>query len=63
MTTTKQAYEQGKKAKKDRRTRVTPFYEEKAVVGGRKVDITRELDAAWLAGYDNEPIPSTERCV
>jgi hypothetical protein len=55
MTTT-QAHKQGQIAKEKGRMRISPFYEEKAVVDGKRVDVTASLEAAWLAGFDGKAL-------
>lgn len=35
---------------------VTPYYNVKGKVDGKRVDITGALDWAWLRGYDGLPL-------
>ena len=49
------AYEGGKRAREKLWSRTPPYYEEKEIVDGRRVDITEDLNKLWLAGYDNQP--------
>lgn len=55
--TNKVAYEAGKDAHSKNRMRVSPFYEEREIRDGRRVDVTAERDRFWYAGYDGLPIP------
>ena len=56
MTLMDEAYEVGRMARKASRMRVSPFYNEQAMIAGKWVDITPMLDAFWLAGFDGTPI-------
>lgn len=55
--TNKGAYEAGKIAREKSLMRVTPFYEEREIRDGRKVDVTAERDRFWFAGYDGLAMP------
>jgi len=57
MTLMDSAYDIGKLAKKAQRMRVSPFWNEQAMIAGKWVDITPMLDAFWYAGFDGTPIP------
>ena len=57
MTLMDSAYDLGRLAKPAGRMRVSPFYNEQAMIAGKWVDITPMLDAFWLAGYDGIQIP------
>ena len=49
---TEAAKKAGKKAAKQGFARVSPYYEVKENVDGRRVDVTGQLTKAWLEGYD-----------
>lgn len=53
----RQAYNHGVASRENARMRITPFYNERVRIGGKRVDITIMLDLFWLAGYDGEPYP------
>ena len=55
-----QAYETGKWAKENFRTRVSPFYRERAMIRGKRIDITPLLDKFWYAGYDGENLDAIQ---
>jgi len=55
--TNKGAYALGKVAREKFRMRVSPFYEEREIRDGRRVDVTAERDRFWYAGYDGLPMP------
>jgi len=57
MTLMDEAYEIGKLAKAAHAMRVSPFYNERCIIAGKRVDVTPMLDAFFLAGYDGEVIP------
>jgi hypothetical protein len=48
------AYESGRVAAEKHRLRVSPYYREWILAGGRKVDCTEYVDKAWLEGYDKQ---------
>jgi len=51
------AYERGREAAEYRWLRASPFYSERVLIGGKRIDITPLLDAFWYAGFDGEPYP------
>jgi hypothetical protein len=51
------AYTSGQNGRKKSALRVAPYYEEKEIRDGRRVDITDVLDEFWYAGYDGLPMP------
>ncbi len=53
----RQAYEMGKEAKWALGLRVSPFYNERVLIRGQRVDITPLLDTFFFAGFDGEPYP------
>jgi len=53
----KRAYESGKVLRAKGRLRVSPFYEEREIVNGRKIDVTDQLDRYFFAGFDGQPMP------
>ena len=53
----RQAFEMGRVARECMQVRVSPFYEERVLMKGRRIDITPMLDAFFFAGYDGEPYP------
>jgi hypothetical protein len=57
MTLMDEAYEIGKLARAAQRMRVSPFYNERCIIAGKRVDVTPMLDAFFLAGYDGQVIP------
>ena len=57
ITTVREAWHAGKVAREKRLAPVSPFYQVSIVRDGRRVDITCELERAWLAGYSGEPEP------
>lgn len=61
MTLMDEAYAIGKLAPKAGRMRVSPFYQERAMIAGKWVDITPMLDAFWFAGYDGIDINAVDK--
>lgn len=59
MSLVRDAYERGKDAAHYGFQRVSPFYNDRVVIGGKRVDITPMLDTFWLAGFDGEAYPDT----
>lgn len=53
----RQAYEMGQEAKAVLGIRVSPFYEQRVLIRGRRIDITPMLDTFFFAGFDGEPYP------
>lgn len=53
----RQAYLHGVDSRENARMRVSPFYNERVLIGGKRIDITPMLDTFWLAGYDGEAYP------
>jgi hypothetical protein len=53
----RQAYNHGNLSRENARMRVSPFYEERVMIGGKRIDVTIMLDIFWLAGYDGEAYP------
>lgn len=53
----RQAYNHGALSRDNARMRVSPFYNERVLIGGKRIDITALLETFWLAGYDGEPYP------
>jgi hypothetical protein len=53
----RQAYLHGIASRENARMRVSPFYNERVLIGGKRIDITAMLDTFWLAGYDGETYP------
>ena len=51
------AYERGQKSAYYGFLRASPFYNERVLIQGKRIDITPMLDAFWLAGFDGEPYP------
>lgn len=51
------AYERGQQAAHFGFLRASPFYNERVLIRGKRIDITPLLDAFWLAGFDGEPYP------
>jgi hypothetical protein len=51
------AYERGQESAHFGFLRASPFYSERVLIRGKRVDITPMLDAFWLAGFDGEPYP------
>lgn len=51
------AYERGRDSAHYAMQRVSPFYNERVLIAGKRVDITPMLDAFWYAGFDGEPYP------
>jgi hypothetical protein len=49
------AYERGKEAA--HYGFLPPFYNERVVIAGKRIDITPMLDAFFYAGFDGEPYP------
>lgn len=57
LTIVRDAYERGIRGRHFGFPRVTPFYNKRVLIAGRKVDVTPLLDVAWFAGYDGELYP------
>lgn len=57
------AFERGREAAKFGFLRVSPFYNERVVIRGSRVDITPMLDTFWYAGFDGEPYPDSPHAV
>jgi hypothetical protein len=53
----RQAYNHGVLSRENSRMRVSPFYDERVLIRGKRIDITPMLESFWLAGYDGEPYP------
>lgn len=53
----RQAYLHGIASRENARMRVSPFYNERVLIGGKRIDITLMLDVFWFAGYDGEAYP------
>jgi hypothetical protein len=53
----RQAYNHGVRSRENDRMRISPFYNERVQIAGKRIDITLMLDTFWLAGYDGEPYP------
>jgi len=53
------AYEVGKKAREKNLIRVSPYYDEIAIINGQRVDITDKLSKAWLEGFDGKKLSVT----
>lgn len=53
----KDAFDCGVLARVNRRLRVSPYYNERVTIRGKRLDITAMLNTAWLAGYDGEQYP------
>ena len=53
----RQAYDAGIEQRERIGIRATPFYNERVLIRGQRVDITTLLDAFFFAGYDGEPYP------
>jgi hypothetical protein len=51
------AYERGQESAHFGFLRASPFYNERVLIGRKRVDITPMLDAFWLAGFDGEAYP------
>jgi len=59
----RQAYEMGQEARTSLGLRVSPFYGERVLIRGRRVDITPLLDTFFFAGFDGEPYPEQDDAV
>lgn len=57
MSLVREAFEGGKEAAHYGFMRVSPFYDEKVLIRGKRIDITPMLHMFWLAGFDGEPYP------
>ncbi len=57
MSLVRQAYERGRESAHFGFMRVSPFYDERVLIRGKRVDITPMLHYFWLAGFDGEPYP------
>jgi hypothetical protein len=53
----KDAFDAGILAKERGRLRVSPYYNERVQIRGKRIEITNMLTTAWLAGYDGEQYP------
>lgn len=53
----RQAYEMGVEARGALGIRVSPFYNERVLIKGRRLDITPLLDTFFFAGFDGEAYP------
>lgn len=51
------AYEIGQNRASYGLFRASPFYCERVLIGGKRIDITPLLDAFFYAGFDGEPYP------
>jgi hypothetical protein len=57
MSLVRQAYNHGVLSRETSRMRVSPFYDERVLIRGKRIDITPMLESFWLAGYDGEAYP------
>jgi hypothetical protein len=57
----RQAYEMGVEARGALGIRVSPFYNERVLIKGRRLDITPLLDTFFFAGFDGEPYPEQDK--
>jgi len=57
MSLVRDAYERGRESAHYGFMRVSPFYGEKVLIRGKRVDITLMLNMFWYAGFDGEPYP------
>ena len=53
----RQAYDAGIEQRERFGLRVSPFYNDRVLIRGQRVDITELLDAFFYAGFDGEPYP------
>lgn len=53
----REAYDRGKDAARVGRLRVSPYYNERVLMRGKRIDITPMLETFWLAGFDGEAYP------
>ena len=53
----KDAFDAGVLDRERGRLRVSPYYNERVMIQGKRLDITSLLNTAWLAGYDGETYP------